>query len=77
MPTHDEHGVRNTHLSRITQFAAVCPAEVGHACANHESAQRIPPGTINPGSVKDVTRSRLSLPHPAEGRLDLGLLGLR
>src|ERR1700756_3500387 len=30
VPTHDEHGVRNTHLSRITRNCPVCPAEAAH-----------------------------------------------
>jgi hypothetical protein len=31
---HDEHGVHSTHLSRITQYAPVCPAEERHADRN-------------------------------------------
>ena len=34
MPAHDEHGVRNTHLCRITYLCLVCPAKVGHGSGN-------------------------------------------
>jgi hypothetical protein len=42
VPTHDEHGVRNTHLSRITHFVPVCPAVVAHVAANRRAARAIP-----------------------------------
>jgi hypothetical protein len=34
VPAHDEHGVRNTHLCRITYLCLVCPAKVGHGSGN-------------------------------------------
>jgi hypothetical protein len=34
VPAHDEHGVRNNHLCRITHFCVVCPAKVSHAGVN-------------------------------------------
>jgi hypothetical protein len=43
VPTHDEHGVRNcTHLSRITHFVLVCPAEVDHTGGNRLPRPAIP-----------------------------------
>lgn len=52
MPAHDEHGVRNTHLSRITQLATVSPAELRHDRANPVPRAPIPPRVL--ASVKDV-----------------------
>ena len=49
VPTHDEHGVRNTHLNRITQFVPVCPAEVGHTAANPGPAPSIPGPAVYSG----------------------------
>jgi hypothetical protein len=43
---HDEHGVCNTHLSRITQFAPACPAEVAHIHGNRAVRGPIPSPTL-------------------------------
>src|ERR1700722_13458428 len=46
VPTHDEHGVRNIHLNRITHFVPVCPAEVAHVAANPAPGPAIPASAI-------------------------------
>jgi hypothetical protein len=46
VPTHDEHGIRNTHLNRITHFVPVCPAEVGHTGPNPAPARAIPAAPV-------------------------------
>jgi hypothetical protein len=44
--TRDEHGVRNTHLDRITHFVSVCPAEVGHTALNPTPGPAIPASAV-------------------------------
>jgi hypothetical protein len=62
--SHDEQRVRNTHLSRITYFGPVCPAEARHVRANPPRAAGIPPGAV---FTCNFTVS--ALPHPTERRL--------
>jgi putative phosphoribosyl transferase len=68
VPTHDEHGVRNIHLSRITHSGPVCPALLSHTGGNLPQVAAIPAGA---GYSCNVTAS--SLPDPAERRLRRGL----
>ena len=64
MTTHDEQRVRNTHLSRITYFGPVCPAQASHVRANLSRTAGIPPGV-----VFSCNFTVSALPHPTERRL--------
>ena len=71
MPAHDEHGVRNKHLCRITHSCVVCPAKVSHVGVNSSA-----PRGYSAARVKSCNGTVSALPHPAERRLDRVLPGV-
>ena len=75
MPAHDEHGIRNTHLSRITYFGPVCPATVSHADGNPRPLAAIPASVVTLRSHSSRLRA-LPLPDPAQRRLHRCLAGI-
>ena len=80
MPAHDEHGVRNTHLCRITYSCLVCPAKVGHGSGNfghvggysgrrRKSCNGLASAGLPGSALPAFVLSALALPDPAQRRL--------
>jgi len=76
VPTHDEHGVRNTHPRRITHIGAVCPVGVRHIGGNRGLARPIPGSPVE-FTVVTATAPGLALADPAQRRLGRHFLYLR